>query len=96
MLHGHHGANHPVKNIKTGKIEITSMNHGFSINASSLPQYVEESHVSLFDGSNCGLEIPSKKIFSVQHHPEASPGPHDSYYLFEKFFNYIKVENFEA
>lgn len=89
MTHGHHGANHPVRNIKTGKIEITSMNHGFAINTNSLPVGVYESHVSLFDGTNCGIEVPNRKIFSVQYHPESSPGPHDSYYLFEKFFNNI-------
>ena len=91
MSYGHHGANHPVKNIKTGKVEITSMNHGFTIDTNSLPENVVETHVSLFDGTNCGIEIPDKKIFSVQYHPEASPGPHDSYYLFEKFFKNIDI-----
>ena len=96
MSYGHHGANHPVKNLITGKVEITSMNHGFVIDSESLPKHVLESHVSLFDGSNCGIEIPQRKIFSVQYHPEASPGPQDSYYLFEKFFNNIKIANSET
>ncbi|MCG7494364.1 glutamine-hydrolyzing carbamoyl-phosphate synthase small subunit [Thalassobius sp. Cn5-15] len=85
MSHGHHGANHPVKEHATGKVEITSMNHGFAVDAQSLPEGVEESHVSLFDGSNCGIRLTDKPVFSVQHHPEASPGPQDSYYLFERF-----------
>jgi carbamoyl-phosphate synthase small subunit len=89
MPHGHHGANHPVKNLITGKVEITSMNHGFAIDTDSLPNHVLESHVSLFDGSNCGIEIPQRNIFSVQYHPEAHPGPQDSYYLFKKFLNHI-------
>ena len=96
MSYGHHGANHPVKNLMTGKVEITAMNHGFAIDSDSLPKHVLESHVSLFDGSNCGIEIPQRQIFSVQHHPEASPGPQDSYYLFEKFFNNIKIPNSET
>ncbi|AGF74740.1 carbamoyl-phosphate synthase small subunit [Bartonella australis AUST/NH1] len=85
MHQGHHGANHPVKDLTTGKVEIASMNHGFAVDASSLPQHVEETHISLFDGSNCGLKISGKPIFSVQHHPEASPGPQDSHYLFTRF-----------
>ncbi len=85
MNHGHHGANHPVKEIETGKVEITSMNHGFAVDGSSLPEGVIESHVSLFDGSNCGIRMTDRPVFSVQHHPEASPGPQDSFYLFEKF-----------
>ena len=96
MNHGHHGANHPVLDIRTGKVEITSMNHGFAINAESLPQNIFESHVSLFDGSNCGIEHKDKDIFSVQYHPEASPGPHDSLYLFRKFFKMVmKYKNNE-
>ena len=85
MNHGHHGANHPVKEIETGKVEITSMNHGFAVDSQSLPHGVLETHVSLFDGSNCGIRLADKPVFSVQHHPEASPGPQDSFYLFERF-----------
>ncbi|WP_127116004.1 glutamine-hydrolyzing carbamoyl-phosphate synthase small subunit [Shimia sediminis] len=89
MNHGHHGANHPVKDHDTGKVEITSMNHGFAVDSQTLPDGVVESHVSLFDGSNCGIRIADKPVFSVQHHPEASPGPQDSFYLFEKFADYM-------
>jgi len=85
MNHGHHGANHPVKEIETGKVEITSMNHGFAVDGQSLPDGVIETHVSLFDGSNCGIKLNDRPVFSVQHHPEASPGPQDSFYLFERF-----------
>ena len=85
MSHGHHGANHPVKEVGTGKVEITSMNHGFTVDAQTLPEGVEETHVSLFDGTNCGIAVKGKPVFSVQHHPEASPGPQDSFYLFERF-----------
>ncbi|SMX32989.1 glutamine-hydrolyzing carbamoyl-phosphate synthase small subunit [Octadecabacter ascidiaceicola] len=85
MNHGHHGANHPVKDNDTGKVEITSMNHGFTVDTQSLPDGVRETHVSLFDGSNCGIAVDGKPVFSVQYHPEASPGPMDSYYLFERF-----------
>ncbi len=85
MNHGHHGANHPVKEHETGKVEITSMNHGFAVDAQTLPEGVEETHVSLFDGSNCGIRLKGRPVFSVQHHPEASPGPQDSFYLFERF-----------
>jgi carbamoyl-phosphate synthase small subunit len=85
MHQGHHGANHPVKNIQNGKVEITSMNHGFAVNFDTLPSDVEETHKSLFDGSNSGLMLKDKPIFSIQHHPEASPGPYDSFYLFNKF-----------
>jgi carbamoyl-phosphate synthase small subunit len=85
MNHGHHGANHPVKENATGKVEITSMNHGFAVDAQSLPDGVEETHVSLFDGSNCGIRMKDRPVYSVQHHPEASPGPQDSFYLFERF-----------
>ena len=85
MNHGHHGANHPVKEIETGKVEITSMNHGFAVDSQSLPKGLLETHVSLFDGSNCGLRMADRPVFSVQHHPEASPGPQDSFYLFERF-----------
>ena len=85
MNHGHHGANHPIKDLETGKVEITSMNHGFTVDSQTLPDDVLETHVSLFDGSNCGIRVKDRPIFSVQHHPEASPGPQDSYYLFERF-----------
>jgi carbamoyl-phosphate synthase small subunit len=86
MNHGHHGANHPVKDLETGKVEITSMNHGFAvIGGDQLPEGVIETHVSLFDGSNCGIRMAHRPVFSVQYHPEASPGPQDSYYLFERF-----------
>ncbi|MFO6463958.1 glutamine-hydrolyzing carbamoyl-phosphate synthase small subunit [Jannaschia sp. KMU-145] len=85
MNHGHHGANHPVQRRGDGKVEITSMNHGFTVDAQTLPDGVEETHVSLFDGSNCGIRLSGKPVFSVQYHPEASPGPHDSAYLFDDF-----------
>jgi carbamoyl-phosphate synthase small subunit len=85
MNHGHHGANHPVKDLQTGKVEITSMNHGFTVDTQTLPAGVIETHVSLFDGSNCGIRVDDRPVFSVQYHPEASPGPQDSYYLFERF-----------
>ncbi len=85
MNHGHHGANHPVKDVETGKVEITSMNHGFAVDGQSLPDGVRETHISLFDGSNCGIRMTDRPVFSVQHHPEASPGPQDSFYLFERF-----------
>jgi carbamoyl-phosphate synthase small subunit len=85
MNHGHHGANHPVKDYSTGKVEITSMNHGFTVDSQTLPDGVKETHVSLFDGSNCGIALEDRPVFSVQYHPEASPGPMDSYYLFERF-----------
>ncbi len=90
MHQGHHGGNHPVKDHTTGKVEIVSMNHGFAVDANTLPEGVEETHVSLFDGSNCGLRVSGKPIFSVQHHPEASPGPQDSHYLFRRFINMVR------
>ncbi|OUS21119.1 carbamoyl phosphate synthase small subunit [Litorivita pollutaquae] len=85
MNHGHHGANHPVQDKDTGKVEITSMNHGFAVDSQSLPEGILETHVSLFDGSNCGIRMKDRPVYSVQHHPEASPGPQDSFYLFERF-----------
>ena len=85
MHQGHHGANHPVQDFTTGKVEIVSMNHGFAVDAGSLPANARETHRSLFDGSNCGLEMTDRPAFSVQHHPEASPGPRDSHYLFARF-----------
>ena len=90
MHQGHHGANHPVKDHTTNKVEIVSMNHGFAVDADTFPAGVKETHVSLFDGSNCGLAVDGKPVFSVQHHPEASPGPQDSHYLFKRFLNLIK------
>ncbi|WP_339871634.1 glutamine-hydrolyzing carbamoyl-phosphate synthase small subunit [uncultured Brevundimonas sp.] len=85
MDQGHHGANHPVKDLTTGKVEIVSMNHGFTVDRDSLPDAVVETHVSLFDGTNCGITLKDRPVFSVQHHPEASPGPTDSLYLFDRF-----------
>jgi carbamoyl-phosphate synthase small subunit len=85
MDQGHHGANHPVKDLTTGKVEIVSMNHGFTVDRDSLPEPVVETHVSLFDGTNAGLALKDRPVFSVQHHPEASPGPTDSLYLFQRF-----------
>ncbi len=85
MPQGHHGANHPVKDLATGKVEIVSMNHGFTVDTATLPKNVKETHVSLFDGSNCGIALEGRDVFSVQYHPEASPGPMDSHYLFERF-----------
>ncbi len=82
---GHRGANHPVKRLADGRVEITSMNHGFAVMREGLPDNARETHVSLFDGSNCGFELNDRPAFSVQYHPEASPGPQDSFYLFEKF-----------
>jgi carbamoyl-phosphate synthase small subunit len=85
MFQGHRGANHPVKRLADGRVEITSMNHGFAVEREGMPDHVRETHVSLFDGSNCGIELTDRPAFSVQYHPEASPGPQDSFYLFEKF-----------
>ncbi|GAA4018562.1 glutamine-hydrolyzing carbamoyl-phosphate synthase small subunit [Sphingomonas swuensis] len=90
MFQGHRGANHPVKRLADGAVEITSMNHGFAVEREGLPNNVRETHVSLFDGSNCGIELADRPAFSVQYHPEASPGPQDSFYLFERFMGMIK------
>jgi len=90
MHQGHHGANHPVKDYTTGKVEIVSMNHGFAVDRDSLPPEVEETHVSLFDGSNAGIRVKDRPIFSVQYHPEASPGPQDSHYLFKRFLESVR------
>ena len=90
MFQGHRGANHPVKRLADGAVEITSMNHGFAVEREGLPENVRETHVSLFDGSNCGIELTDRPAFSVQYHPEASPGPQDSHYLFEKFVGAMK------
>ena len=91
MAQGHHGANHPVKDKTTGKVEIVSMNHGFAVDPRPARERVE-THVSLFDGSNCGLRLSDRPAFSVQHHPEASPGPRDSHYLFERFVMLMRDE----
>ncbi|MCE8555418.1 glutamine-hydrolyzing carbamoyl-phosphate synthase small subunit [Ruegeria pomeroyi] len=96
MNHGHHGANHPVKDLETGKVEITSMNHGFAVDAQSLPEGVVETHRSLFDGSNCGIRMTERPVFSVQYHPEASPGPQDSFYLFERFAEAMDAQKADA
>jgi len=85
MHQGHHGANHPVMDYTTNKVEIVSMNHGFAVDAASLPANAQETHRSLFDGSNCGISLTDRPAFSVQHHPEAAPGPQDSHYLFRRF-----------
>jgi carbamoyl-phosphate synthase small subunit len=92
MHQGHHGANHPVKDKTTGKVEITSMNHGFAVDPETLPSNAVETHVSLFDGSNCGIALTDRPAFSVQYHPEASPGPQDSHYLFDRFVRLIEEE----
>src|SRR5512139_2623462 len=90
MHQGHHGANHPVKDFTTAKVEITSMNHGFAVDRDSLPASVEQTHFSLFDGSNAGIALKDKPVFSVQYHPEASPGPRDSHYLFQRFVELMR------
>jgi carbamoyl-phosphate synthase small subunit len=92
MDQGHHGANHPVKDVSTGTVEIVSMNHGFTVDRESLPDTLRETHVSLFDGSNAGLELIGRPVFSVQHHPEASPGPTDALPLFTRFAGVMERE----
>ncbi len=91
MPQGHHGANHPVKDFTTNKVEIVSMNHGFAVDRDTLPDNVKETHVSLFDGSNCGVALSDRPAFSVQYHPEASPGPRDSHYLFRRFVGLMEA-----
>ncbi|OYU49567.1 MAG: carbamoyl phosphate synthase small subunit [Rhizobiales bacterium PAR1] len=90
MAQGHHGANHPVKEHATGKVEIVSMNHGFAVDPKTLPKNAEETHISLFDGTNCGIKLTDRPAFSVQQHPEASPGPQDSHYLFDRFVTLMR------
>jgi carbamoyl-phosphate synthase small subunit len=96
MHQGHHGANHPVKDMTTGKVEITSMNHGFALDKDSLPKNVDQTHFSLFDGSNCGIALKDRPVFSVQYHPEASPGPRDSHYLFTRFVEMMRARKARA
>ena len=96
MAQGHHGGNHPVKDLATGKVEIVSMNHGFAVDRATLPKGVKETHASLFDGSNCGIALEGKPVFSVQYHPEASPGPQDSHYLFERFAEAMAAKKKDA
>ena len=91
MKQGHHGANHPVMDYTTNKVEIVSMNHGFAVDATTLPGNAKETHKSLFDGSNCGIALTDRPAFSVQHHPEASPGPRDSHYLFDRFVSLMET-----
>ena len=90
MFQGHRGGNHPVKNLENSTVEITSQNHGFEVDRNSLPNNIIETHISLFDGTNEGIKHKNLPIFSVQYHPEASPGPHDSHYLFKKFYDQVK------
>jgi carbamoyl-phosphate synthase small subunit len=92
MHQGHHGANHPVKDETTGKVEITSMNHGFAVDQATLPAGATQTHISLFDGSNCGIALEGKPVFSVQYHPEASPGPRDSHYLLDRFADLMRAK----
>ena len=92
MFQGHRGANHPVKNIENSRVEITSQNHGFEVDRSSLPNEIEETHISLFDGSNEGIKHKKLPVFSVQYHPESSPGPNDSLYLFKEFYKLVEQD----
>jgi carbamoyl-phosphate synthase small subunit len=96
MHQGHHGANHPVKDFTTDKVEIVSMNHGFAVDRDTLPDFAVETHQSLFDGSNCGIALTDRPAFSVQHHPEASPGPRDSHYLFRRFVEMMEQAKTDA
>ena len=96
MKQGHHGANHPVQDKTTGKVEIVSMNHGFAVDPASLPAHAVETHISLFDGSNSGFALTDRPAFSVQHHPEASPGPQDSHYLFNRFVEMMDAHKAKA
>ena len=96
MKQGQHGANHPVQDKTTGKVEIVSMNHGFAVDPASLPAHAVETHVSLFDGSNSGFALTDRPAFSVQHHPEASPGPQDSHYLFNRFVEMMDAHKAKA
>jgi carbamoyl-phosphate synthase small subunit len=96
MHQGHRGANHPVKNLINNKVEITSQNHGFEVTKDSIPKDVEVTHISLFDTSVEGIKSKTKPVFSVQYHPEASPGPHDSNYLFKDFINLIEKNKINA
>lgn len=96
MPRGHRGANHPVKDLTTGKVEITSQNHGFCVLPETLPAHAEVTHVSLFDGSNEGVRLKNAPVFSVQYHPEASPGPEDSHYLFERFVDLMRARASKA
>ncbi len=96
MVQGHHGANHPVKNLETGMVEIVSMNHGFAVDRASLPDTLEETHVSLFDGSNAGLRLKGRPVYAVQHHPEASPGPTDALTVFTRFLEEVGRAKAEA
>jgi carbamoyl-phosphate synthase small subunit len=91
MPFGHHGANHPVKDLATGRVEITSQNHGFAVADKDLPSSIEVTHRSLFDGTIQGLKARDRPAFSVQYHPEASPGPHDSGYLFDRFLDLVRT-----
>jgi len=90
---GHHGANHPVKNLKNGSVEISSQNHGFAVDADSLPTGIKATHINLNDNSLAGLELEDKPVYSIQYHPESAPGPHDANYLFEKFASDLGVKN---
>ncbi|MGH6991607.1 MAG: glutamine amidotransferase-related protein, partial [Stellaceae bacterium] len=91
LARGHRGANQPVKELATGKVEITSQNHGFAVDAASLPDHARETHVSLFDGTNEGFALLDRPVFTVQYHPEASPGPADSHHLFQRFITMIET-----